>query len=66
MAELLSLSLAIGPLQIHGVVRWGSEPDEAQPMLIAPPGLIDVPEEVEDDDDLADDRLGFRTCFKGD
>lgn len=57
MAELLSLSLAIGPLQIHGVVRWGSDSDEAQPMLIAPPAPIQVPEL---DDDLADDRLGFR------
>lgn len=59
MAELLSLTLVIGPLQIQGAVNWGSDPDEAQPMLLPTPGVIDVPQEL-DDDDLADDRLGFR------
>jgi hypothetical protein len=57
MAELLSLTLAVGPLRFDACLNWGSDCAEAQPMLMAPPEAIDMPEL--DDDDLADG-LGFR------
>lgn len=60
MAELVSLALAVGPLRLDLCLGWGADCQEAQPMLLSPPAPIDVPE-LEDDDDLADDRLGFRT-----
>lgn len=59
MAELVSLALAVGPLRLDLCLGWGADCQEAPPMIIAPPGVIDVPQEL-DDDDLADDRLGFR------
>ena len=58
MAELLSLALVIGPIRFDACLNWGSDCAELQPMLIAPPETIDVPELV-DDDDLAEG-LGFR------
>lgn len=58
MAELLSLTLAIGPLRFDACLNWGSDCTEAQPMLMTPPEPIDVPELL-DADDLADG-LGFR------
>jgi hypothetical protein len=53
VAELVSLVLTLGPLRFDACLQWGCDDDEAAPMPMAPPELIDVPE-------IDDDGLGFR------
>jgi hypothetical protein len=56
--RLASLCMVLGLLQLDVHLHWGLDADDLQVPVIGPPGTIDVPELL-DDDDLADG-LGFR------
>ena len=58
MAELCSVCVCIGRLRIDASISWGSDDsEEPQPVLMARPDVIEVPELDDSDDDL---RLGFK------